>query len=207
MASEALADKDIEQNYDRVSRFVGMIRAESKRLDLLVNSVLKASQMDRDEIVLNKDVINVHELIQDVVRNIQIQAHSKGGDIQLVLAATDFKISGDAIHFANITNNLLDNAIKYSPDKPHIKLETLNTGTNLVIKVCDNGFGIAKENLKKIFDKFYRVPTGNVHNVKGFGLGLSYVKAIVEKHGGQINVESTLGKGTTFIINIPLSYE
>jgi len=206
LACEAISDPDVDKTSQRINSFVGMIRDENRRLGLLVENVLKSAVMDRGEVQMDRDQIDLHELIQDVVKNIQIQATSKGGHINVQPGASKWFIKADKIHFSNIIYNLLDNAIKYS-DKPLVNISTSSDNMGIYIKVADKGIGISKEDQKKIFEKFYRVPTGNVHNVKGFGLGLSYVKTIVEKHGGNITLESALGKGSVFRIYIPFIYE
>ncbi len=207
LACEAISDPDVDKNPQRINNFVGMIRDENRRLGLLVENVLKSAVLDRGEVRMHRDEIDLHELMKDVVKNIQIQASSRGGYIATKLEAKQCIIKADKVHFANIIYNLLDNAIKYSSGSPEVTLSTSSTNKGITIKVADKGLGINKDDQKKIFEKFYRVPTGNVHNVKGFGLGLSYVKAIVEKHDGIINLESTLGKGSIFTIFIPFIYE
>jgi two-component system phosphate regulon sensor histidine kinase PhoR len=141
-----------------------------------------------------------------VTDNLALQIQEKNGSISLKLNAAKHLVQADEVHFSNLIFNLLDNAIKYSKDNLHIDVETLNVGggSMLAIKVKDNGIGMNKETQSRVFEKFYRAHTGNLHNVKGFGLGLSYVKAIVEAHGGRIKVDSTLGKGSTFTFTIPL---
>jgi two-component system phosphate regulon sensor histidine kinase PhoR len=139
-----------------------------------------------------------------VIDKFSIQLKEKGGEVKLRLEAGNAVVEADRNHFTNVIYNLLDNASKYSKDAPMIDLKTQTRDGQLIISVCDHGIGISSENLKKVFDKLYRVPTGNVHNVKGFGLGLSYVKIITERHGGRVSVESQLGKGSTFYLEIPL---
>lgn len=207
LACEALSDPDIDKSTMRVQSFVGMIRDENRRLGLLVENVLKTAIMDRGEVAMEKDQIDINELVREVVKNIQIQATSKGGSIAMNLSAKQSCIKADRVHFSNIIYNLLDNAIKYSVDAPKVEINTESSENEVRIVVSDKGLGIPKDEQKKIFDKFYRVPTGNLHNVKGFGLGLSYVKAIVEKHEGSIYLESTPGKGSSFTIIIPFTYE
>lgn len=180
-----------------------MISQENKRLGVLVESVLKSATWDKAELKLKLEEFDLHQIMNDVVENIKIQVLSKGGAIHKNLNATNPIIIADRVHITNMIYNLLDNANKYSPSNPEIYLTTENIRQGILITVSDNGIGIKKENLNKIFEKFYRVPTGNVHNVKGFGLGLSYVKALIDKHQGEIQVTSELGKGSCFKIYLP----
>ena len=145
----------------------------------------------------------MHEIITECVQKVGIQAETAGGSIQTSLQALHDMVRGDRLHLTSVIVNLLDNAIKYSPIRPTIRINTYNRDQNFVFEVIDNGIGISKENQGMIFDKLYRVPTGNIHNVKGFGLGLSYTKAIVEAHQGNISVSSELKKGTTFTVTLP----
>jgi two-component system phosphate regulon sensor histidine kinase PhoR len=145
----------------------------------------------------------VHEIIEDVLNNSYVQIENKKAEIEIEFDAIESIVSADRVHLSNIIYNLLDNALKYSTDNPKITIFTKSDNKGVYISVKDNGMGINKENQKRIFDKLYRVPTGNIHNVKGFGLGLSYVKAIIEKHGGSIFVESALGVGSTFTCFFP----
>jgi len=146
-----------------------------------------------------------HDLITLALNNINLQVAERGGTLQVLLDAENDIINADEVHFTNLINNLLDNAVKYSKDNLQIKLTTFNTNNQFNIKIEDNGIGMNKETLNRIFEKFYRAHTGNVHNVKGFGLGLSYVKTMVGAHHGTIKAESVLGKGSTFCIAIPLA--
>jgi two-component system phosphate regulon sensor histidine kinase PhoR len=141
------------------------------------------------------------------MENFQLQLEGKGGRSELQLNAKDDQIFADEVHFTNIITNLIDNAVKYSKDNLLIKITTHSTPKNLVIRIEDNGIGMSKETQRRIFEKFYRAHTGNLHNVKGFGLGLSYVKTIVEAHDGRIKVDSTVGKGTCFTLELPLKHD
>lgn len=203
LASEMLNDKTIEKSPERVNNYVTMIRDENKRLSLLVENILQTAILDKGEFKLKIQSINIHTLIEQTIANIRLQVENKQGEITTELKAVTHTIHADRIHVTNIIFNLIDNAIKYSSEHPRIKICTHNSSNGILISVQDNGIGISKENQKRIFDTLYRVPTGNIHNVKGFGLGLSYVKAVVEKHGGTINVESDLGKGSTFTVYLP----
>lgn len=203
LACEALNDADISKSTETRHRFVNMINDENKRLEVLVENVLQSAVIERGDLKLNKEVFDLHKVIDNVVKNVRIQVDKKGGTLEVDKKAMNSMVEADKVHFTNVVYNLLDNANKYSSSTPKLEIITENIVGGILLKVKDNGIGISKENQKKIFDKLYRVPTGNIHDVKGFGLGLSYVKAILEKHEGTIQVESTLGKGSTFIVNLP----
>jgi two-component system phosphate regulon sensor histidine kinase PhoR len=207
LACEALNDPDMRTKEKQLRTFIGMINDENKRLGVLVENVLRSAILDRGDMQLRPEQLNMHDLIKAVIRNIAIQVRKNGGSIQTNLNANNPIIEGDAIHLTNVIYNLIDNAIKYSPDSPTVEIRSRNIKDGILISFKDNGVGISKDNQKKIFDKLYRVPTGNIHNVKGFGLGLSYVKIIVEKHQGEISVESELKKGSTFHIYLPAKHE
>ena len=202
-ASEMLGDTSITLTPEKQSRFVKMIREENKRLSVLVESILQTSILDKGEFKLKISKVDAHEIINQALANTQLLIDNRQGTISVDLQATHAFIDADKVHLTNIIFNLIDNAIKYSKENPVINVTTKDAEAGIQIIVKDNGIGISKENQRKIFDKFYRVPTGNVHNVKGFGLGLSYVQAVVLKHNGTINVNSELGKGSLFTIVIP----
>ncbi len=204
LASEMLGDSSIAQTPEKQQRYLKMIRDENKRLSVLVESILQTSILDKGEFILKLSEVDIHDIINTAINNTQLLIDQRGGTIQTQLTATKFKLQADRVHLTNIVFNLIDNAIKYSKGVPEIIISTHNTAEGIMIKVKDNGLGISKENQRKIFDKFYRVPTGNVHNVKGFGLGLSYVLAVVLKHNGTISVDSELGKGSTFNVHLPI---
>lgn len=200
LACEALSDEGIQSTQNQRSNFVRMINEENKRLGVLVENVLQSAVIDRGELKLKKETLVLNDIIEKAIANIKIQVEKKGGQISMNLNASNNVLNGDKIHITNVIYNLLDNANKYTPGQPSIVVETEDIVDGVLVKVKDNGIGISKDNQKRIFDKLYRVPTGNIHDVKGFGLGLSYVKAIIDKHEGFINVESALGKGSTFKI-------
>lgn len=206
LACEALSDKDMSNDQNVRANYVGMINQENKRLGLLVESVLKSATWDKGDLKLKKEAFDLHEVINEVSGNILIQVESKLGTITKTLNAKEGVIIADKVHVTNLIYNLLDNANKYSPLTPRIKIQTENIKEGILLTVRDNGQGIKRENLNKVFEKFYRVPTGNVHNVKGFGLGLNYVKAIVNRHGGEITASSVFGKSTTFKTYIPFQH-
>jgi two-component system phosphate regulon sensor histidine kinase PhoR len=203
LACEVLSDKTIQKSPERVDNFIKMIGDENKRLSVLVENILQTAILDKGELKLRIQDVNIHSIIENVIVNIRLQVENKEGDLITNLSARNPIIKGDRLHITNIIFNLVDNALKYSIEKPEIKISTKNNYSGILITVEDNGIGISKENQKRIFDTMYRVPTGNIHNVKGFGLGLSYVKTVVEKHGGTISVDSTLGKGSIFTIALP----
>jgi two-component system, OmpR family, phosphate regulon sensor histidine kinase PhoR len=204
LASEMLGDNSIAQTPEKQQRYIKMIRDENKRLSVLVESILQTSILDKGEFKLKLSEVDIHEIINTAINNTQLLIGQRRGFIQTFLKAQKYKLQADRVHLTNIIFNLIDNAIKYSRDMPEISISTFNTAEGIMIQVKDNGIGISKENQRKIFDKFYRVPTGNVHNVKGFGLGLSYVLAVILKHNGTISVNSELGKGSTFNVHLPI---
>jgi len=204
LATEMLSDDSISTTDKQRKGYIAMIRDENKRLGTLVESVLQSAVIERGELTLKPEKLEVNELIQEVATNFEIQVNQRGGKVNLKLnAAFDF-VNGDKVHLSNVIFNLLDNANKYSFDTPDITISTGNTTDKIIISITDKGIGISKDNQKKIFERLYRIPTGNVHNVKGFGLGLSYVKAVIEKHTGEVDLTSEPGKGSTFTISLPL---
>lgn len=188
---------------DKIKHYSGIILEENEKLRLQVEQVLSMTALERGEIPVKKSELDFHQLIHESLKYISIQIENKQGNIQLNLGADKFVVMGDRTHLTNALCNLIDNAIKYSGEKPALSVQTLNSGLNLIVIVSDEGIGIEKEYHKKVFDKFFRVPTGDVHDVKGFGLGLSYIKKIIELHEGSIALQSEKGKGTTFTITIP----
>ncbi len=204
LAVDALKNEKVTGNKEKTDYFTGIIKEENKRMNKQVETILQAALLDRKEVQLNLKRLLAHDLIISALNNINLQVEEKGGKIDVELDAENDLILADEVHFTNVINNLLDNAVKYSKENLHIKLSTKNSGHHLKIKIEDNGIGMNKETLHRIFEKFYRAHTGNVHNVKGFGLGLSYVKTMVDAHHGHIKAESVLGKGSCFIITMPL---
>ncbi|HAP70013.1 MAG TPA: hypothetical protein DCR04_09875 [Flavobacteriales bacterium] len=206
LACQALGDPDIKSREGIVDNYINVIADENKRLAMVVENVLRTAVMDKGELKLKIVDINVNEVVDQVLQNMKIQLEQRGGSFITDLQATNTLVEADKIHLTNVVFNLVDNALKYTEKIPVIKVGTRNEAQGIVVFVEDNGIGISKDNQKKIFDKLYRVPTGNVHNVKGFGLGLSYVKAIVDKHNGWIKVKSEPSKGSRFEILIPHKY-
>jgi two-component system phosphate regulon sensor histidine kinase PhoR len=203
LATQMLGDEAVAASPTIFKRYLGIIQDENKRLGSQVEKVLQTAQMERGEVKLKLGAVNVHQIIERVLENISPQIELREGKIETDLQAQSPEIQADEVHLTNIIFNLLDNANKYSPEKPIIKITTENTEKGLSIRVSDKGIGMTKDSMKNIFEKFYRVPTGNVHDVKGFGLGLSYVKKMVEEHHGKINVQSKLGEGSEFEVVLP----
>lgn len=207
LAGEMLGDASVNKTPEKVDRFVKMIQEENKRLGVLVESVLQTAVLDKGDFKLKRSEFDLHEVINSAMEKVQLQVGQKQGQLKAWLNAENPVLFADKVHITNIVYNLLDNALKYSKEIPEISISTQNMSNGILMSVQDKGIGISKENQKKVFEQFYRVSTGNVHNIRGFGLGLSYVKAIVHKHGGDITVDSELGKGTTFKVYLPFKIE
>ena len=203
LAADSISSPMVISNPDRIKRFVDIIRQENRRMNSQVERVLQVALIDKKDFELTIGDLNLHEIIQQAVDNFSLQVEKREGKISLDLKAKKPVIEGDSTHVSSIIHNLLDNANKYSPEKPDIIISTRNVPMGLEITVQDHGQGISKEARKHIFDKFFRVHTGDLHDVKGFGLGLSYVKAIMTAHKGLIDVRSELGKGSSFILTFP----
>jgi two-component system phosphate regulon sensor histidine kinase PhoR len=204
LASEMLNDPSVPAEKKNYAYLSGMIFAQTKRLSLLVERTLQLAMFEHGHLRLNIKKCDFHNIARKVIDGFTLQASNVGAEITCSFNATQSVIAVDEVHFSNILANLIDNALKYAKNKPTIKVQTKNTVEGkLLIQVQDNGIGIPKEDHKRIFEQFYRVHTGNRHDVKGFGLGLSYVKKIIEAHGGEIWVESELEKGSTFKISVP----
>ena len=203
LATQLLQEELKPGKNESLLRYLGIIKDENARLGQQVERVLQTAQMEREEITLKRKKVDMAALIQQVVEINGPLIHSVNGSLQLFLGEHPAILEVDEVHISNVLNNLIDNAVKYSPSNPHIEIEVTEQGQGISIQVKDQGIGMPKEALSNIFDAFYRVPTGNVHNVKGFGLGLSYVKKIVEAHGGKVQVKSKLGEGSTFEIYLP----
>ncbi len=205
LVSQMLNDTSIpleNKNFGHISK---IIDTESRRLSVQVEKVLQMAVFDQGHIKLKLKILELHDLVASVLNNFELQVKKRGGKIEWTPGATNSTVKIDEVHFTNVISNLLDNALKYCKEIPEIKIETRNENDSLMLIVRDNGIGISKENQKRVFEKFYRVPTGNIHNVKGFGLGLNYVKKIVEIHNGSIELKSELKKGTMFVIKIPVN--
>ncbi|MEM9051603.1 MAG: HAMP domain-containing sensor histidine kinase [Bacteroidota bacterium] len=207
LSSEVLLKPDIIDQPKRLNRYAELIFSEVRRLRLQVDKVLQLAALDRDKVEIKKDPVNLHEIIEKAVNTLELANESEGLKIETQLEAKNPVVSGDEVHLSNVIFNLLDNAFKYSHDDPKIKVSSAMSESELFISISDKGIGIPKKSLPYIFDKFYRVPKGNVHDVKGFGLGLHYVKQMVEAHGGKISATSEEGKGSSFKFNLPLRNE
>jgi len=204
IASETISQPEIVNTPERLFTYTGIIHDEAARLNMQVERVLQTVKAERREFQLNKEMIDLHKLIKAIIESFNVNAKNQKGEIKLNLAASHFTIHADKHHLTNVIFNLLDNAVKYSDKSPVITVSTLNEGNKILLSVTDEGIGIKKEYLTKIFDKFFRVPSGNIHTVKGFGLGLSYVKSIAKLHHWKIKVKSEPSKGSTFTIVIPV---
>jgi two-component system phosphate regulon sensor histidine kinase PhoR len=205
LAVDALSNPKVQSKEEQINYYTGIIREENKRMNKQVEKILQAAQLDTNDLELNLQLIDVHQVITNASANIMLFIVEKNGSLEQKLNARKFMIKADEVHFSNIIANLLDNAIKYSKDPTRISIETFNnTSKSITIRIRDNGIGMSKETIGHIFEKFYRAHTGNLHNVKGFGLGLSYVKSVVDAHHGKIKVDSTVGKGSTFSLEFPM---
>lgn len=203
LSSDVLMRPQIINDKDRVQRYASIINSENNRLESQVEQVLQVAKLEDGKIEMNFTEINIHEVIRHSIDVYKLTVEQREGYISCDLDAQQFKIQGDKVHITNIIHNIIDNGIKYSKENPLISIHTENIKKGISIAINDNGVGIAKEHLTHIFERFYRVPKGSVHDVKGFGIGLFYVKFVVEAHGGKVTVGSEYGKGTTFTIWLP----
>ncbi|WP_247649173.1 sensor histidine kinase KdpD [Lutibacter sp. B1] len=204
LALDAIKNPKIIEDKDKVQRYVAMIREENKRMHAQVENVLRISKLEKNQLDVTKEKIDVHDIIEEAVTHVELIIKNRGGYIKMHFNAGITEILGNQFHFTNVIVNILDNAIKYSNNSPKIDIITENTSKNIVIQIKDQGIGMTKNVQKHVFKKFYREERGNIHNVKGHGLGLSYVKKIIEIHQGDVYVESEKGVGSTFIIKLPL---
>jgi two-component system phosphate regulon sensor histidine kinase PhoR len=205
LAADSIKSPVINSNPDKVVRFANIIKQENKRMLEQVEKVLQMAKFDRENLNLQLTQVDIHDVITQAVNNISLQVNQKEGTVEAILDAGKHIIEADENHISNIIHNLLDNANKYTPEKPNIKIFSKEKSDGIEVTVQDNGIGLSKEAQKHIFEKFYRVHTGNLHDVKGFGLGLSYVKALVTAHSGMVSVKSDLGKGSRFILKFPFT--
>jgi two-component system phosphate regulon sensor histidine kinase PhoR len=205
LAVDAVRNEKVQADKEKLQYFTGIIKEENKRMNKHVETILQAALMEKQELQLKLEKLQVHDLLHHVLDNYQLQLEEKQAKVELALNAKQDAIMADEVHFTNLLSNLIDNAVKYSKENLLIKVTTHSTNRYLAIRIEDNGIGMSKESVKRIFEKFYRAHTGNIHNVKGFGLGMSYVKTVIDAHKGKIKVDSTLGKGSTFIIEMPLA--
>ena len=204
LALDALKNPKVKNDQEFLTRYLGMIREENKRMHAQVENVLRISKLEKNEIDLPKDRIELHDIVEDAITHVSLIAESRGGYINTHLEASKSTILGNELHLTNVVVNMLDNAIKYTDGAPKIDVSTENINDSIVLKIADQGIGMSKAVLKKIFEKFYREHTGDIHNVKGHGLGLAYVKRILDDHDAQVYVESEKDKGSAFTINLHL---
>lgn len=206
LAVDAMKNDKVLNDKNKMSYFSNIIKEENQRMNRQVETILKAALLDKQRVDLVLKPVHMHKVINDVADNFALQLEEKKGKIELKLQAANDLVEADEVHLPNLINNLLDNSVKYAKDNvaPHICISTSANGKNIIFRLEDNGIGMNRETLKKIFEKFYRAHTGNLHNIKGFGLGLSYVKTMVEAHGGSIRADSTPGKGSVFTLELPL---
>ena len=204
LACSAMEDPVIRENVPMMMDYVSIVQTENNRLKKMVDNILQLARLKRGQLQFRLEKIDVHELLNAIVSNISLQVTNKNGSITTHYGADVATIIGDPTHIESVLVNLIENALKYSPEKPTIVISTRNEKKFLVVSIKDNGIGIPKKSLRHIFDEFYRVPKGNIHDVKGYGIGLHYVKKIIQKHSGMIKVESELNQGSVFSIYLPL---
>ena len=204
LAVDSIKNPKIINDKEKVTRYANMIKHENKRMHAQVENVLQISKLEKNQLDLSMDVVDIHELIEEAIIHVDLIIADRDGYVKTHFEASLSEAMGSQFHMLNVFTNILDNAIKYTEGEPKIDIYTENAGNNIIIKFVDQGIGMSKNIQRKVFNKFYREQTGNIHNVKGHGLGLSYVKSIVEKHNGNVFVESEKGKGSTFIVKLPL---
>ncbi|QRY58037.1 sensor histidine kinase [Sphingobacterium siyangense] len=204
IASESLKDPDINADHKRVQKLANIIYDENVRLGNHIERVLDLARLEKETLKLDQVDVHINDLVSAVTDSMQLRMQNIGGKFSIDLAAAKDVVVGDELHFSNVFYNLLDNAIKYSKGDLHVNINSKNVGDTIVVTIADNGIGMSRDHLQKIFDQFYRIPTGNVHNVKGFGLGLSYVQDILRRLNGKITVKSEKDKGTTFEVILPI---
>ena len=204
LALDAIKNPKIIDDKEKVHKYLQMIRDENKRMHAQVENVLRISKLEKKELEISKESNNIHDIIEEAIEHVNLIIEDREGTIETHFDANRVTVLLNDVHFTNVLVNILDNAIKYSPEPPLIEIKTENVKDFVIIKIKDHGAGMSKVAQKRIFEKFYREHTGDLHNVKGHGLGLAYVKRIVEDHNGEIFVESEKGKGSTFILKIPL---
>lgn len=205
LAVDAMRNEKVQANPEKMAYFSGIIKDENIRMNKHVETILQAAHMDKEELELNLKPLHLHDIIKGAMDNHQLQLKDKSGEVILHLDAKSDLIEADEIHFSNLISNLIDNAIKYAAAAPIITVSTYLKGSSIFVTVADNGIGMTDETVKRIFEKFYRAHTGNLHNVKGFGLGMSYVKTVIDAHRGYISVASKLGEGSVFTVQMDLA--
>ena len=207
LAVDALRNEKVMADPARMQYFNAIIKEENQRMNRQVETILRASQLEKEDFDVQFKTVQVHPVIQRVVDTFALQLQARSGQLKLQLNATNDRMEADESHLTNLISNLIDNALKYAREDvpPLVEIQTRNEAGRLIIEIADNGIGMSRDTLKRIYEKFYRAHTGNLHNVKGFGLGLSYVKTLVDTHRGTIDAESAVGKGSTFILRFPIS--
>jgi two-component system, OmpR family, phosphate regulon sensor histidine kinase PhoR len=205
LASEAIARPDVLSDREKIVQYNGIILDENMRMKKQVDKILQMAVLEEGDYELKMEVVDVHEIIRKSVEAFALQVDGKGGKLETLLNAGTAVVRADALHLTNVINNLLDNANKYSPESPDISVATSNTDGHLIITIRDRGMGMSPEDARRAFDRYFRVPKGNRHDVKGFGLGLTYVKMIVEAHGGNVALEGVPEVGTTVTVSLPLA--
>lgn len=205
LSADVISNPQIINEPDRLKNYAKIIKEENERLRKQVDKVLQLATLEKDQLKLENEPVDIHELLINTKESLSLILKEKNGEIKLDLKAEKHKINADVVHLSNVFFNLIDNAIKYADKNPEIIISTKNEKNSIFISIKDNGIGIDKDYIKNIFEKFYRVPTGNVHNVKGFGLGLNYVQTIVKAYKGKVTVFSEPGKGSEFIIELPVN--
>lgn len=203
ISSQMLSQDGIENDKERLQQYAGIISTENQRLKNQVDKVLQIATLSPKQMQIKKEDLDMHAILTQATESNKLLASERGGNVFLRLSADKYHVNGDRVHLTNIFYNLIDNALKYCEGAPHVEIATSNNGRNLRIEITDNGIGIPEKYRKQIFDRFFRVPTGNVHDVKGFGLGLFYVKTIIQAHRGSISVGNATGGGSKFTIEIP----
>lgn len=204
ISAEVLREKDISEHPARLSSYAGIVTSEVGRLSNQVNKILELAKIETDELIVDKEDFDINACVREISDAFALKVHERQGVLTTVLGADYTTLCADQVHFANVLNTLLDNALKYNSGQPEITITTSNDEKHIFLSVQDNGMGIPKEYRKKIFEKFFRIPTGNVHNVKGYGLGLNYVQMIANAHHWKLKVDSEMGKGSIFTITFPI---
>jgi len=203
LASEALERPEVLRSSVKVRRYNSVIRDENKRMRSQIDRILQMASLEDGELAFRMETLSVHAVVRRVAEAMNVQVASRGGTMTVELDAARDVVLGDQIHLENVVHNVLENAVKYSPEAPSVRVRSRLDGTNVILSISDEGIGVEETYLDKVFEKYFRVPTGNIHDVKGFGLGLSYVKLIVEKHGGKVSMHSQPGVGTTITLQLP----
>ena len=207
LAADTITNSKVINDENNIRHFIGMIKKENSRMNKQVETILQIASLDKKEIEFNFEKTSLHTIIERAVETIEIQVQQRHGTLKVDLNATEDRIFGDSEHLTSLVHNLLDNAIKYSPEAPEILIQTADAGNGVILSVEDKGIGMSKSVQSKIFERFYRLSSGNIHDVKGFGLGLNYVRAIVDAHKGEITVISEPGKGSRFEIFLPFNQD